>query len=227
MTTPAFLDASRAKKRRAKGEKAQVAQAEMREFHNPASLNVEARNPPSGNVNKAAERMKPQGKGRAQGRGQHSAEADLSLVLAGPVASLSTRPELVAEIERIQPGAITGAVCAMVKGAQAKGPSGASDRAAMWRMLGMPWVGEGASARAAGTMLGSALGAAVAQLEQGRRHDAVTVAPVIEAKPLEMQPYEGGGHVFAQHEDGREGAEAGPVEGQEAKAQVSTPRRAR
>ena len=140
MTTPAFLDASRAKKRRAKGEKAQVAQAEMREFHNPASLNVEARNPPSGNVNKAAERMKPQGKGRAQGRGQQSAEADISLVLAGPVASLSTRPELVAEIEKIQPGAITGAVRAMVKGAQTKGPSGASDRAAMWRMLGMPWV---------------------------------------------------------------------------------------
>lgn len=219
MTTPAFLDASQRRKTRGKAKKEVGAQSAAPADRDGASGSQSVRKADSPNGNSAKARRNGYEAEVSRGEGQQSVRHRPRETTPLAVMALASRPDVLAELEEIRPGATRKALGAMLDGAGQKGASGAPDRAALWRIVGMPWVGEGASARAAGTMLGSALGAAVAQLEQGRRHDAVTVAPVIEAKPLEMQPYEGGGHVFAQHEDGQEG--------QGDAAQAAPPRRSR
>lgn len=97
--------------------------------------------------------------------------------LTGSLRALATRPEMVDAVEEAHPGVLTGAVVAMARGAQIAGPSGVADRSALWRMVGMPWIGEGGgkAARDLGAALGAAYGEAVARLEGHRRHSPGTV----------------------------------------------------
>lgn len=234
MTTPTFLGASRAKKRRAKAEEGQSAQGHEPEGAIPSTDSVSVRKADS-----SAKSTKRRGKGvlegpRERARGRRSTSApDHESIIAG-LRALATRPQMLETFEAISPGAIVDAVDAMLTGATVSGAHGAADRAALWRILGMPWVGEGASARNVGNILGSAVGTAVAAIEQGRRHGAVTLPPTLEAKALEMQPLPGDGRMFAQHEAGQEAGsqrqEAGKAasqEGQGQAAQASPPRRTR
>ena len=234
VTTPAFLGASRAKKTRAKAQEAAGAQGHEPNGAIPSTDSDGVRKADSG-----ASNTKRRGKGvlegpRERARGRRSVSApDHESIVAG-LRALATRPQMLETFEAISPGAIVDAVDAMLTGATVSGAHGAADRAALWRILGMPWVGEGASARQVGNVLGAAVGTAVAAIEQGRRHDAATVGPVIEAKPLEMQPDLGGGLVFAQHEAGQEAGsqrqeagKAGSQEGRGQAAQAAPPRRSR
>lgn len=234
MTTPAFLDASQRRKTSGKAKKEVGAQSAAPADRDDASGSQSVRKADSPNGNSAKARRATQGEIKARRRGQQSASDPARGTALAALRALATRPEMIDLAEMVRPGSASGAFAALVDGASTRGPAGSADRAQLWRIFGMPWVPEVGNARTAGTLLGSALGAAVAQLEQGRRHDAVTVAPVIEAKPLEMQPYEGGGHVFAQHEDGQEGqagrqqaGKAGDAEGQGDAAQAAPPRRSR
>ena len=54
----------------------------------------------------------------------------------------------------------------------------------MWRVLGMPWVGENNGGKQATAILGAVLGEAVARLEQHRGRAPVTVDAQAEAKVL-------------------------------------------
>ena len=102
-----------------------------------------------------------------------------SLAMVARLRVLAARSDLVDAVEEMHPGAVGGAVLAMVRSAQTAGPSGVADRAALWRVLGMPWVGDnggsGKSARDLGLALGAAYGEAVSRLEGHRRRVGVTV----------------------------------------------------
>ena len=97
---------------------------------------------------------------------------------------LASRPQILDLMEQVQPGAVHGAVKAMLGGAVVAGAHGAADRASMWRVLGMPWVGENGGAKQAGTLLGAVLGEAVARLEGHRGRAPVTLDATAEAKAL-------------------------------------------
>jgi hypothetical protein len=141
----------------------------------------------------SAQKMgKPARKGRKAGRrgaeGEtHSAHLDALGVTPLAVMGLATRPDVLAELEQIRPGATRDALGAMLDGAATRGASGAPDRAALWRIVGMPWVGEVSNARAAGTILGAVVGEAVARLEQHRRHAGGTVDGRAGAKVLDIE----------------------------------------
>lgn len=136
----------------------------------------------------AAAKSKSAGKGQASGKrtgagakmGKQSRRVSVppSPELTSLLRAAATRPEMVDAVEGAHPGALTGAVVAMTRGAQIAGPSGVADRSALWRMVGMPWVGEGGGkmARDLGAALGAAYGEAVSRLEGHRRHKPVTVA---------------------------------------------------
>ena len=112
-------------------------------------------------------------------RGKQSVEAPSAgtLAIVAQLRALASRPDLLDAVEGIHPGATGGAVVAMVRSAQTAGPSGVADRAALWRVLGMPWIGEGGGkmAKDLGAALGAAYGEAVARLEGHRRQDLVTL----------------------------------------------------
>jgi len=99
--------------------------------------------------------------------------------LTATLRAISTRPDMLDKVETEHPGVLTGALAAMARGAQIAGPSGVADRAALWKVVGMPWVGEGGSsgktARDLGAALGAAYGEAVSRLEGHRRRAGVTV----------------------------------------------------
>ena len=109
--------------------------------------------------------------------------------LTGYLRALATRPEMVDAVEEAHPGVLTGAVVAMARGAQIAGPSGVADRSALWRMVGMPWIGEGGgkAARDLGAALGAAYGEAVSRLEGHRRQDLVTLDHADTAEPAEVR----------------------------------------
>jgi hypothetical protein len=143
---------------------------------------------------KAAKEPKGSKRGKGKGKGEEGALQSMQVPatsahagMLGDLREASTRPALLDQIEAIEPGAITGAVMAMVHGAQTRGAGGVADRAAMWRMFGMPWVGEGGSAKQVGAVLGAALGEAVARIEDHRGHGRVTVDIRADAKPLTVQ----------------------------------------
>lgn len=98
--------------------------------------------------------------------------------LTATLRAISTRPEMLDKIETEHPGVLTGALAAMARGAQIAGPSGVADRAALWKVVGMPWIGDagssGKTARDLGAALGAAYGEAVSRLEGHRRRGGVT-----------------------------------------------------
>ena len=109
--------------------------------------------------------------------------------LTATLRAISTRPEMLDKIETEHPGVLTGALAAMARGAQIAGPSGVADRAALWKVVGMPWIGDagssGKTARDLGAALGAAYGEAVSRLEGHRRHrrDTARAPVVIEGLP--------------------------------------------
>ena len=119
--------------------------------------------------------------GVGKGRGMQSADQFPlpSPSLTATLRAISTRPEMLDKIETEHPGVLTGALAAMARGAQIAGPSGVADRAALWKVVGMPWIGDagssGKTARDLGAALGAAYGEAVSRLEGHRRRGGVTV----------------------------------------------------
>lgn len=143
-----------------------------------------ARQKDSETVLSAAKGKAAKGGGRKEGeelQSEHPLERQATVEL---LRGLASRPQILDLMEQVQPGAIHGAVKAMLGGAVVAGAHGAADRASMWRVLGMPWVGENGNAKQTGALLGAALGEAVARLEGHRGHVPVTLDGKAEAKAL-------------------------------------------
>ena len=192
--TPSFLGRRRGKK---------VTQGPAREANATDTSNAstsdtaDSPNAPTHLQNAKPGRAKPKaqtGRKAGKGKGEEGEGALQSLdepgrvpMTGSAIVALASRPDVLAELEEIRPGAMRKALGAMLDGATQKGASGAADRAAFWRMTGMPWVGEGGSAKQVGAVLGAALGEAVARIEDHRGHQRVTVDMRADAKVLADQ----------------------------------------
>lgn len=118
--------------------------------------------------------------GAGERRGKQSVEGAAEVQPSGLALALrgyATRPDLYDAAVAHDPGAIHGAVDAMLRGAKTAGPAGIADRQALYRMLGLPWAtaSAGVNAKDLGAALGAAYGEAVSRLEGHRRHGTVTL----------------------------------------------------
>jgi hypothetical protein len=192
-STPSFLGRRRKKKEETQAPREIDASDNATNSASPATDSPRAatdlQNAKPGRA-KAAKAKSSKGK-KGEGKGEEGALQSVQpggpTVIIHTLRGMATRPDLLDQFEMIQPGAIEGAAAAMLKGATVSGAHGAADRASLWRVLGMPWVGEGGSAKQAGAMLGAALGEAVSRIEDHRGHGRVTVDMRTDAKPLTVQ----------------------------------------
>lgn len=129
------------------------------------------------------------GAGERRGKQSVGAPSAASLAVVAKIKAMASRPELIDAMEVMHPGAVGGAVAAMMQSAQVAGPGGAADRSALWRVVGAPWVGDGGgkAARDLGAALGAAYGEAVSRLEGHRRHGTVTLDHADTAEPAEVR----------------------------------------
>jgi hypothetical protein len=192
-STPSFLGRRRKKKEEAQATREIDASDTASASTNPATDSPNAATEPkTGKPGRAKPKAQTGSKGakgkESGGEGVlQSVQPAAPTVIIHTLRGMATRPELLDQFEMIQPGALEGAAAAMLKGATVSGAHGAADRASLWRVLGMPWVGEGGSAKQAGAMLGAALGEAVSRIEDYRGNGRVTVDMRADAKPLTTQ----------------------------------------
>jgi len=194
----------------------------------PARANTAPIAPGNGNApslaTKGGNRGKAKGKGRAGERGElQSVEAPgAASSFGGVIREHSNRQEVFDAVAARDPLVWDETLSAMLEGARRPGASGVPDRAALYRMVGLPWAQaagmSSGTAREIGAGIAGALGHAISRLEGHKRHilDTGRTAPTLEG--AEIRHSWGDDLVLAEHEDGKAGTKAAPDNAQAGQA---------